>query len=45
MQLKPDGLLPIGGAVSGLDNGPGQALREASPQGHRHFTHYKKGVA
>ena len=40
MQRKRSELVPI----SGLD-GPVKAIRDASPQALRHFTHYKKGVA
>ena len=38
MQLERSGLVPIGEAVSGLDDGPVSALREASPQARHHFT-------
>ena len=38
MQRKRGGLVPIGDAVSGLDDGPLKALREASPQAVHHFT-------
>ena len=37
MQSKRDGLVPIGEVVSDL-GGPVQAIREASPQAHYHFT-------
>ena len=36
MQRKQDGLLPIGDAVSGLDDVP--AIRDDSPQAVHHFT-------
>ena len=38
MERKRDGLVPIGDAFSDLDDGPWQALREASPQARHHFT-------
>ena len=37
MDRKRDGLVPIGGALADLD-GPGKALRDASPQARHHFT-------
>ena len=37
MERKQDGLVPIGEVFSGLD-GPGKALRKASPQALHHFT-------
>ena len=38
MQRKQDGLVPIGDAVSGLDDVLVSALRETSPQAVHHFT-------
>ena len=38
MQGKQDRLVPIGEVVSGLDDEPVQAIREASPQALHHFT-------
>ena len=38
MDRKRDGLVPIGDALSGLDDGPVQAIREAAPQAVHHFT-------
>ena len=38
MERKRDGLVPIGDAFSDLDDGPWQALRDASPQARYHFT-------
>ena len=38
MQRERSGWVPIGEAVSGLDDGPVQAIREASPQARRGFT-------
>ena len=38
MQRKRGELVPIGEASSGLDAGPLQAIREASPQARHHFT-------
>ena len=38
MQRKRDGLVPIGEAFSGLDAGPLQAIRDATPQARHHFT-------
>ena len=38
MQRKRAGLVPIGDAVSGLDDEPVAALRDASPQALHHFT-------
>ena len=38
MARKQDSLVPIGDAVSGLDDGPIQAIRDASPQARHHFT-------
>ena len=38
MQRKQDGLVPIGDAVSGLDDVLVPAIREASPQAVHHFT-------
>ena len=38
MQRKRGELVPIGDAVSGLDDGPIQAIRDASPQARHHFT-------
>ncbi len=37
MQLKRDGLVPIGEVFGGLD-GPVKAIRDASPQALHHFT-------
>ena len=38
MQRKRGGLVPIGDAVSGLDDGPVTAIRDTSPQARHHFT-------
>ena len=38
MQRKRGGLVPIGDAVSGLDDGPVTAIRDASPPARRGFT-------
>ena len=38
MQRKQDGLVPIGDAVSGLDDVLVSTLRETSPHPQRHFT-------
>ena len=38
MQRKRGGLAPIGEVVSGLDDAPVAALRDASPQARHHFT-------
>ena len=38
MQRQRGELVPIGEVVSGLDDGPAKALREASPQARRSFT-------
>ena len=38
MQRKRGGLVPIGDAVSGLDDGPVAAVRDASPPARRGFT-------
>ena len=38
MQRKRVGLVPIGDAVSGLDDGPVTAIRDTSPQARHHFT-------
>ena len=38
MQLERSGLVPIGEAVSGLDDELVPALRDASPQARHHFT-------
>ena len=38
MQRKRDELVPIGDAVSGLEGGPVQAIRDATPQARHHFT-------
>ena len=38
MQRERSGWVPIGEAVSGLDDGPVPALREATPQARRGFT-------
>ena len=38
MQRKSDGWTSTRGILSGLDDGPMKALREASPQAVRHFT-------
>ena len=38
MQRKRDGLDSIGDTFSNLDDGPGKALRDASPQARHHFT-------
>ena len=38
MQRQRGGLVPIGDAVSGLDDVPVPAVREASPQALHHFT-------
>ena len=38
MDRKRDGLVPIGDALSDLDDGPVQAIREAAPQAVHHFT-------
>ena len=38
MQSKRGELVPIGNAISSLDDGPVQALREASPPAQQHFT-------
>ena len=38
MQRQRDGLVPIGEAVSGLDDAPVPAIRPASPQARRGFT-------
>ena len=38
MQSKRDGLVPVGEVFGGLDDGPWQALRDASPQARHHFT-------
>ena len=38
MQRKRDGLVPIGEAVSRMDDGPMKALAKTSPQVLHHFT-------
>ena len=38
MERKRDGLVPIREAFSGLDAGPLQAIRDATPQARHHFT-------
>ena len=38
MQRKRGGLVPIGDAVSGLDDGPVTAIRDTSSQARHHFT-------
>ena len=38
MQRKRGGLVPIGDAVSGLDDGPVTAIHDTSPQARHHFT-------
>ena len=38
MQLERSGLVPIGEVVSGLDDAPVPAIRDASPQARRGFT-------
>ena len=38
MQRQRGGLVPIGDAVSGLDDGLVKAIRDASPQARHHFT-------
>ena len=38
MERKQNGLVPIGEALIGLDAGPVQAIRAASPQAVHHFT-------
>ena len=38
MQRQRGGLVPIGDALSDLDDGPVQAIREAAPQAVHHFT-------
>ena len=40
MQRKRGGLVPIGDAVSGLDDVAVPAIREASPQARHHFTRF-----
>ena len=40
MQRQRDGLVPIGEAFSGLDAGPLQAIRDATPQAVHHFTRF-----
>ena len=40
MQRKRDGLVPIGEVVSGLDDVPVPAIRDASPQARHHFTRF-----
>ena len=38
MQRKQDGLVPIGEVLSGLDDAPVPAIRDATPQARHHFT-------
>ena len=38
MQRQRGELVPIGEAFSGLDAGPLQAIRDATPQARHHFT-------
>ena len=40
MQRQRGGLVPIGEAFGGLDAGPLQAIRDATPQALHHFTRF-----
>ena len=40
MQRQRGELIPIGNAISGLDDAPRLAIREESPQSRHHFTRF-----
>ena len=40
MQRQRGELVPIGNAISGLDDAPRLAIREESPQSRHHFTRF-----